>query len=95
MGLVVLSFGTPAMASGNVTDCASMMQGDGQMSKSMPDMGKQCPYAAICAIASLYVSPTPPTDYAMVIVSDAEYLSFADINGLGFVSSPLSRPPRS
>lgn len=95
LGVVVLGFGTPAMASGSPTDCMSMMQDGGQMSKTMPDMGKQCPYAAVCAVAGLYVAPTPPTDFVTAAMSDVDFLSFDENNGAGFLSSPPSRPPRS
>jgi hypothetical protein len=93
-GLIALSFGTPSMASGNPADCMAMMQDSGQMSKTMSDMGKQCPFAAVCAIAGLYVTPAPPTSYAMAAMSDAGLLSFGETNGVGLVSSPPSRPPR-
>lgn len=94
LGLVAISFGTPAMASGKSADCVSMMQDGGQMSKTMPDMGKQCPYVAFCAVSGLYVKPTPPTDYTSVAVSDALFLPVYDSNGVGLASSPPIRPPR-
>jgi hypothetical protein len=95
LGLFVLSFGTPAMASGNPADCMSMMQDGGQMSETMPGMDMQCPYAAVCAVSGLYVAPAPPSDYAMADMSDAGYLSFDETIGVGLMSSPPSRPPRS
>jgi hypothetical protein len=95
LGVLALSFGTPAMASGNPADCMQMMQDGGLMPKTMPDMGKQCPYAAVCAVSALYVAPAPPSGYAMAEMSDAGYLPFDEISGVGLVSSPPSRPPRS
>lgn len=95
LGLLILSFGTPAMASGNSADCMSMMQDGGQMPQTMPDIGMQCPYAAVCAVSGLYVAPTPPTDYVTAVMSDADFLPFDEINSAGLVSSPPSRPPRS
>jgi hypothetical protein len=95
IGLFAQSFGTPSMASGNPVDCMLMMQDGGQMSKTMPDMGGKCPFAAVCAVSGLYVAPAPPSDYSMADMPDAGYLSFDETNGVGLVSSPPSRPPRS
>jgi hypothetical protein len=95
LGLLALSFGSPAMASGNPADCMSMMRDGGQMPKTMPGMDKQCPFAAVCAVSGLYVASAPPSDYAMADMLDAGYLSFDETIGVGLMSSPPSRPPRS
>lgn len=95
VSLVVMSFGTPSLASGNPADCMAMMQDGGQMPETVPGMGKQCPYAAVCAVSGLFVTPTPPSDYAMADMSDAGYLSFVETKSVGLVSSPPNRPPRS
>lgn len=96
LSLLLLSFEAPAMPVGMSAECATMMQSsDVDTVPNDSSKGQLCPYAALCAVAGLYLNTTPPTDYSMVAMSNVDMVPFGDTLGVGVVFSPPTRPPRS
>ena len=96
LSLLLLSFEAPAMPVGMSAECAAMMQSSDVGTVPNESSKRQlCPYAALCAVAGLYLNTTPPTGYSMVAMSNVDMVPFGDTLGVGVVFSPPTRPPRS
>lgn len=96
VGLVVAGWTPAAMAMPRVSDCALMMQTSpatndgGDMDTRAP-----CPFAAYCAVASVYVAPDA-APAAFVVYRSAQVLfGIDDVTPAEFHPSPPARPPRS
>jgi hypothetical protein len=102
VSLVSLGFGAPAMAASGPPDCMAMMQ-SAQMIQSdhastpdkMPDSGKSCPFADLCATAAFFVEPAPASHFVSLDPIEVALLPFDDQFGDGLTPIPPSRPPRS
>jgi hypothetical protein len=102
VSLMSFGFGAPAMAGGGPPDCMAMMQ-SAQMTQSdhastpdkMPDSGKSCPFADLCATAAFFVEPAPASHFVSLDPIEVALLPFNDQFGDGLTPIPPSRPPRS
>ena len=96
LSLLLLSFEAPAMPVGMSAECAAMMQSsDVGIVPNDSSKRQLCPYAALCAVAGLYLNTTPPTGYSMAAMSNVDMVPFGDTLGVGIASLPPTRPPRS
>jgi hypothetical protein len=102
ISLMSLGFGAPATAGGGPPDCMTMMQ-SAQMMQSdhastadkMPDSGKFCRFADLCAAAAFFVEPAPASHFVSLDPIEVALLLFDDQIGDGLTPIPPSRPPRS
>lgn len=95
VGLAVSVWTPAAMAMPRASDCAMMMQSDAAMDDSGPtDTRAPCPFAAYCAVASVFVAPgAAPTTF--VVYRTAQVLvGLDDLARPEVQPSPPARPPR-
>jgi hypothetical protein len=102
MSLMSLGFGAPAMAGGGPPDCMAMMQSAQTMQSDhastpdkMPDSGKSCPFADLCATAAFFVEPAPASQFVSLDPIEVALLPLDDQFRDGLTPIPPSRPPRS
>jgi len=94
VSLVSLGFGAPAMAAGGPPDCMAMMQSSHGPDK-MPDSGKSCPFADLCATAGFFIEPASVSHSVSHDPVVATLVVFDDHFGDGLPPLPPSRPPRA
>jgi hypothetical protein len=96
ISLTSLGFGAPAVAAGGPSDCMAMMQSGHDLSgDKMPDSGKSCPFADLCAAASYFIDPAPASHFVSHDPGDVALVMFDDESGDGLKPTPPSRPPRA
>jgi hypothetical protein len=101
VSLMSFGFGAPAMAGGGPPDCMAMMQSAQMQSDhastpdKMPDSGKSCPFADLCATAAFFVEPAHASHFVSLDPIEVALLPFDDQFGDGLTPIPPSRPPRS
>ncbi|AOO82233.1 hypothetical protein [Bosea vaviloviae] len=96
VGLIVSGWTPAAMAMPRVSDCAMMMQsGSTADNSSAPDMRAPCPFAAYCAVASVFVAPAAVSTEFVVYETPQVHIGFDDLGRPEFQPSPPARPPRS
>ncbi len=95
-GVIVGGWTPVAMATSRVSDCAMMAQSETATDQSgSADTRATCPFAAFCAVASVFVAPQAVT--ADTITYEAAELADRsdDRARPEFQPSPPARPPRS
>ncbi len=96
ISLVTFAFRAPAMAGAESPDCMAMMQAaNSSIPDKMPDSGKSCPFADLCATAAFFVEPAPASHFISLDPIEVALLPFNDQFGDGLAPIPPSRPPRS
>jgi hypothetical protein len=95
MSLMSFGFGAPAVAAAEPPDCMAMMQaGHAATSDGMPDSGKSCPFADLCATASYFIDPAPSSHFVSHDAVEAALVTLDDEFGDGLTPLPPTRPPR-
>lgn len=94
-GLIVGGWTPAAMATSRISDCAMMAQSETAADQSdSADTRASCPFAAFCAVASVFVAPQT----VMVDTITYEAAELADRSDdrarPEFQPSPPARPPR-
>ena len=95
IGLTTFGFGAPAMAVARPPDCMTMMQAEHAAPEKMPDSGKSCPFADLCATASYFIAPAPASHF---VAHDPTVVALAKLDdefGDGLTPLPPARPPRA
>ena len=96
VSLATFGFGAPAMAASGPPDCMAMMQvSHASMPDKMPDSGKSCPFADLCATAAFFVEPVSVSSFVVLDLVDAALLPFDETFGDGLTPLPPIRPPRA
>ena len=96
IGLTALGFGAPAVAVAGPPDCMTMMQaGHSATPEKMPDSGKSCPFADLCATASYFIAPAPASHIVSHDPIAAALATLEDEFGDGLTPLPPIRPPRA
>jgi hypothetical protein len=97
ISLMSLGFGAPAMAAGGPPDCMAMMQSyhASTTPDKMPESGKVCPFADLCATAGFFIEPASVSHSVSHDPVEAALVVFDDHFGDGLTPLPPSRPPRA
>lgn len=96
VGLIVAGWTPAAMAMPRISDCAMMMQANpssddgGDMDARAP-----CPFAAYCAVASVFVAPAAAGANSVAYRAAHVLLGLDDLSRAEFEPGPPARPPRS
>jgi hypothetical protein len=97
ISLMSFGFAAPVIAAGDKSpDCMAMMQlGHASIPDTMPDSGKSCPFADLCAAASYFIDPAPASHFVWQDPIEVALVALDDEFGDGLTPLPPSRPPRA
>lgn len=94
--LMSFGFGAPVSAASGPPDCMAMMQSSHASTPDrMPDSGKFCPFADLCATANYFTVPSPALRFVSHEPIEVALVMFDDESGDGLKPIPPSRPPRA